>query len=79
MHGREHRGQGGEHLPEALAHTGDVLFRLLGDSPSCYRSAGIARSVTERVGYLEAGAFTRVSAQDFIPATLTRVTGARSA
>ena len=44
-----------------------------------YGSTGIARSVNERVGYLEAAAFTRVSAQDFIPATLTRVTGARPA
>ena len=44
-----------------------------------YGSAGIARSVNERVGYLEAASFTRVSAQDFIPATLTRVTGARPA
>jgi len=44
-----------------------------------YGSTGIARSVNERAGYLEPAAFTRVSAQDFIPATLTRVTGARSA
>src|SRR5712692_6770288 len=34
VHGREDQRQGRQHLPEALAKTGDVLFRLLGDFPA---------------------------------------------
>ncbi len=34
VHGREDQRQGRQHLTEALAKTGDVRFRLLGDFPA---------------------------------------------
>ena len=52
---------------------------LWGLAEAVYGSTGLAHSVTECVGYLEAAGFTGVSARDFIPSVLTRVTGTRPA
>src|SRR5947208_12900618 len=38
VHGREDRRQGRQHLPEALAKTGDALFRPLGNLPAFHLS-----------------------------------------
>ena len=48
---------------------------LWGLSEAVNDSTGLAHSVTECVGYLEAAGFSAVEAHEFIPETLTRVTG----
>jgi hypothetical protein len=42
-------------------------------------AARLAHSVSDCLGYLEAAGFAGVSAQEFIPQTLTRVTGHKPA
>lgn len=54
---------------------GPLAPALWGLSEAVNRSTGLAHSETECIGYLEAAGFTRVSASEFIPETLTRVTG----
>lgn len=52
---------------------------LWGLSEAVSRSDGLAHSEPECIGYLEAAGFVDVSATEFIPETLTRVTGTRPA
>jgi SAM-dependent methyltransferase len=54
---------------------GPLAPALWGLSEAVSGSTGLAHSVTECVGYLEAAGFTDVQAHEFIPETLTRVTG----
>jgi hypothetical protein len=59
--------------------TGPADPALWGLAEAVYGSTGIAHSVTECVGYLEAAGFTGVTAHEFIPGVLIRVTGAKPA
>ena len=59
--------------------TGPAYPALWGLAEAVYGSTGIAHSVTECVGYLEAAGFTGVTAHEFIPGVLIRVTGAKPA
>jgi hypothetical protein len=58
---------------------GPLAPALWGLSEAVNGSAGLAHSVTDCVGYLEAAGFAEVSAHEFIPQTLTRVTGQKLA
>lgn len=70
---------GGEfHLiGEMLDDAGDgpLAPALWGLSEAVNRSTGLAHSVADCIGYFEAAGFTRITATEFIPETLTRVTG----
>jgi len=55
--------------------TGPLAPALWGLSEAVNRSTGLAHSVTDCIGYLESAGFVRVTASEFIPETLTRVTG----
>jgi len=59
--------------------TGPADPALWGLAEAVYGSTGIAHSVTECVGYLEAAGFTGVTAHEFIPGVLIRVTGTKPA
>ncbi len=48
---------------------------LWGLSEAVSHSTGLAHSVTECIGYLQAAGFRDIEAHDFIPETLTRVVG----
>jgi SAM-dependent methyltransferase len=54
---------------------GPLAPALWGLSEAVNDSTGLAHSVTECIGYLEAAGFRSVEAHEFIPETLTRVTG----
>ena len=70
---------GGEfHLIGEMLDTdgcGPLAPALWGLSEAVNRSTGLAHSETDCIGYLEAAGFERVTASEFIPQTLTRVTG----
>jgi len=55
--------------------SGPLAPALWGLSEAVSGSTGLAHSVTECIGYLEAAGFHDVNAHEFIPQTLTRVTG----
>lgn len=55
--------------------TGPLAPALWGLSEAVSHSAGLAHSEADCVGYFEAAGFTDVSVNEFIPETLTRVTG----
>lgn len=55
--------------------TGPIAPALWGLSEAVSHSTGLAHSDTDCVGYFEAAGFTDVSVNEFIPDTLTRVTG----
>jgi len=55
--------------------SGPLAPALWGLSEAVNDSTGLAHSVTECIGYLEAAGFQDVAAHEFIPETLTRVTG----
>jgi SAM-dependent methyltransferase len=54
---------------------GPLAPALWGLSEAVSRSTGLAHSVSECVGYLEDAGFVAVQAHEFIPETLTRVSG----
>jgi len=56
---------------------GPLAPALWGLSEAVNDSTGLAHSVTECIGYLEAAGFHAVAAHEFIPETLTRVTGVK--
>jgi SAM-dependent methyltransferase len=58
--------------------TGPADPALWGLAETVYGSTGLAHSVAECIGYLETAGFTGVTAREFIPAVLMRVTGVRS-
>ena len=55
--------------------SGPLAPALWGLSEAVNRSTGLAHSVTDCTGYFEAAGFTDISVNEFIPETLTRVTG----
>ncbi len=55
--------------------SGPLAPALWGLAEAVNQSTGLAHSVADCVGWLEAAGFTGVSATEFIPETLTRVTG----
>jgi SAM-dependent methyltransferase len=57
--------------------SGPLAPALWGLSEAVNDSAGLAHSVSECVAYLEAAGFRDVTAAEFIPETLTRVTGVK--
>ena len=57
---------------------GPLAPALWGLSEAVNRSTGLAHSVSDCVGYFEAAGFTRIAVSEFIPQTLTRVTGFKS-
>lgn len=59
--------------------TGPVDPALWGLAEAVSGSTGIAHSVRECIGYLEAAGFAGVAAHDFIPGVLVRVSGTRPA
>lgn len=59
--------------------TGPVDPALWGLNEALAGSTGLAHSVTECVGYLEAAGFTHVAAHDFVPGVLVRVSGLKRA
>jgi hypothetical protein len=59
--------------------TGPPDPALWGLAEALHGSTGRAHSVTECVSYLEAAGFRNVTAQDFVPGVLIRVTGTRAA
>ncbi len=54
---------------------GPLAPALWGLSEAVSRSTGLAHSITDCTGYLAAAGFDNISVEEFIPATLTRVTG----
>ena len=58
---------------------GPIGPALWGLSEAVSHSGGLAHSVSDCVGYLEAAGFESVSVHEFIPDTLTRVVGIKSA
>ncbi len=67
----------GEMLNAERSGPGDPA--LWGLAETVYGSTGLAHSVAECIGYLETAGFTGVTAQDFIPSVLIRVTGHKPA
>jgi hypothetical protein len=59
--------------------SGPLAPALWGLSESVNASTGLAHSVTECIGYLEAAGFRDVAAHEFIPETLTRISGTKPA
>lgn len=59
--------------------TGPPDPALWGLAEALHGSTGRAHSVTECVSYLETAGFRNVTAQDFVPGVLIRVTGTRAA
>jgi hypothetical protein len=59
--------------------TGPVDPALWGLAEALYGSTGRAHSITECVGYLERAGFVGVTARDFVPGVLVRVSGSRPA
>ncbi len=57
------------------AKTGPLGPALWGLNEAIYRSTGVAHSEAEVTGYLKDAGFVEVSANEFIPGSLTRVTG----
>lgn len=57
---------------------GPLAPTLWGLSEALSRSTGLAHSTADCVGYFEAAGFENVTEQDFVPETLTRVTGVKS-
>lgn len=55
--------------------TGPLAPALWGLSEAVNRSTGLAHSTTDCVGYFEAAGFRDVETHEFIPETLTRITG----
>lgn len=56
-------------------HRGPLAPALWGLSEALNGSTGLAHSVTDAVGYLESAGFIDVAVHEFIPETLTRVSG----
>ena len=61
------------------AGTGPLAPALWGLSEAVNHSTGLAHSDADCVGYLEQAGFEQVSVNEFIPETLTRVTGIKPA
>ncbi len=61
--------------PDGRGPLGPALWGL---SEAVSRSAGLAHSEADCVGYFEAAGFADISCHEFIPRTLTRVTGYKS-
>jgi hypothetical protein len=59
------------------ARSGPVDPALWGLAEALYSSTGRAHSVTECVGYLERAGFARVTAREFVPGVLVRVSGSK--
>jgi hypothetical protein len=59
--------------------SGPLAPALWGLAEAVSHSTGLAHSVTECIGYLEAAGFVEVEESEFIPETLTRVTGRKPA
>ena len=57
--------------------TGPIGPALWGLAESLSHSTGLAHSMSDCVGYLESAGFASVSAHEFIPHTLTRITGVK--
>ncbi len=57
--------------------SGPLAPALWGLAEAVSHSTGLAHTVDECVGYLEAAGFQNVSANEFIPQTLTRITGSK--
>jgi hypothetical protein len=57
---------------------GPLAAALWGLSEAVSRSTGLAHSVVDCVGYFEAAGFGDVGAEEFVPETLTRITGVKS-
>ncbi len=58
---------------------GPLAPALWGLSEAVSHSTGLAHSVSDCTGYLEQAGFTNVSVDEFIPETLTRVSGIKAA
>ena len=58
--------------------SGPLAPALWGLSEAISHSTGRAHTVGECIGYLEAAGFADVAAHDFIPQTLTRVSGRKA-
>ena len=56
---------------------GPLAPALWGLSEAVSHSAGLAHSEADCIGYFEAAGFTDIAASEFIPRTLTRVTGCK--
>lgn len=54
---------------------GPLAPALWGLSEAVSDSTGLAHAVTDCIGYLESAGFRSITAHEFIPETLTRVTG----
>jgi hypothetical protein len=61
------------------SRSGPVDPALWGLAEALYGSTGRAHSVTECVGYLERAGFVGVTARDFVPGVLVRVSGSKPA
>jgi len=57
--------------------TGPIGPALWGLAESLSHSTGLAHSMSDCIGYLESAGFASVSAHEFIPHTLTRITGVK--
>lgn len=57
---------------------GPIGPALWGLAEALSHSTGLAHSTSDCVGYLEAAGFTSISVHEFIPNTLTRVTGVKA-
>jgi len=58
--------------------SGPLAPALWGLSEAVNDSTGLAHSVTDCIGYLEAAGFRDVGQHEFIPETLTRVSGVKA-
>ena len=59
--------------------SGPLAPALWGLSEAVSHSTGLAHSVADCTGYFEAAGFTDITVNEFIPETLTRVTGYKKA